>query len=335
MRLRSLWPRHHRKAHNLPPELPPLTRAAKRALLAGRACCEAGKIDEGRKTLIEAFHSDPRIALHPWGMMPHLASETRANVKARLDQRLVDWRKPDEDHAPVRAAAALTHKPKLKEWAQENGFATPRVIGEYSSLAAVDWASLPPGFVIKPINASSNQGVVVVLDGYDHIGRSAIGPDLPAYVASRYTEDRQTKSAVLIEEAVTDCAAAHDSTIKIPRDFKVFAVAGKAVFTRVHDRNANTGKRSLISYDREGFILPATQKLWTASANVPAPPGYAKLIAEVERASRMLPWLLRFDFYLAPEGPLLGEITTYPNAGFGYTQISRRTLLQMWEIHPD
>ena len=45
--------------------------------------------------------------------------------------------------------------------------------------------------------------------------------------------------------------------------------------------------------------------------------------------------MLRFDFYLTAGGPVLGEITTYPSAGMGYTAFSRRTLLQMWEITPD
>ena len=71
----------------------------------------------------------------------------------------------------------------------------------------------------------------------------------------------------------------------------------------------------------------------TAGPALPA--GFAAVVAAAEALSARLPWLLRFDFYATAAGPLLGEVTTFPNAGLDFTAFGRRTLLQMWEIHPD
>lgn len=321
--------------HSLPPELPPLSRVVRRALLSGRDSIGQGRIDEGLSVLTAAFHREPQIALHPWGLLPHLEAQGRGSFKKRLDERLHDWHRSKDGRARMDAVLSVNQKHDLKRWASEHGFATPCTIGQYSSIEAVDWDRLPSRFVLKPVNSSSRSGVVVAIDGYDYIGQSPIGTDVRAYVARRYATEGQTKAPVILEEAVTDCAKTNDPALIIARDFKVFAVAGRAVFTRVLDRNAKNGRRGMINYDRTGFVLPPTAKTWDALQDVPAPDGYENLITEAERASRLLPWLLRFDFYLSPEGPLLGEVTTYPNAGLAYNPFSQRTLLQMWEMHPD
>lgn len=121
----------------------------------------------------------------------------------------------------------------------------------------------------------------------------------------------------------------------VPRDFKVFAVRGVAGAIRVLDRNAPTGKRSRITFDRSGKPIDDPMPDWPEATDKTAPEGLDALVAEAERLSHLFPWLLRFDFYLTPEGPLLGEIATFPNAGLGFRGPMRRLLLQMWQLGLD
>ncbi len=252
-----------------------------------------------------------------------------------MQARLQDWHRPPR--SPLHAGlAALTHKRRLRDWAEGAGFRMPRLIAEASRLEELDWAALPgEGIVIKPVAATDAQGVVLVRDGIDHFARTPVGPDLAAHVRSRWAAAELLDSAVLVEEAVSDPGWPADPALAIARDVKVFAVGGHAGFVRVHDRNAEGGKRALSTRDRLGDVLPQSQKGWPEAPRVPVPDGWDGLIAEAERLSRIFPWLLRLDFYLSPRGPLLGEITTYPNAGLGYSHFGRRTMLQMWEVWPD
>jgi hypothetical protein len=308
---------------------------ARAALDQGRARLEAGDRAGALACYARATELDGRALCRPWGLLPHLEAEGRANLRARFDDRLARWYGPLAHLAPP--VAHLAQKRRLRAWAAEHGFATPRLLAAAPSLDALDWAALPADrLVIKPDNQAARRGVVAVAGGIDHMARAPVGPDLAAYVRAVWAKDGISGAAVLVEEMVRDAEDRRDPELILARDWKAYAVAGRVAFLTVLDRNAEGGRRGRQSYDRQGHHTPPTKANWDESPErLPVPPGYAALIAEAERLSRFFPHLLRLDFYLAPEGPLLGEITTYPAAGMGHSPFARRTLLQMWEICPD
>lgn len=318
-----------------PPPLPELAPEAARALAESRRALAAQDPRAALELCVAAVATDPCILCHPWGLVPHFEAEGRGSVRDRMRARLQDWYRPPR--SPIHAGlAALSHKRRLRDWAETAGVRLPRLIAEADRLDGLDWGALGGrDIVIKPVNATNSQGVVLVREGVDHFARTPVGPDLGAHVRARWAAAGVSGSAVLVEEAVTDTGRSDDPALAIARDFKVFAVGGHAGFVRIHDRNAAGGKRALSTRDRLGRVLPQSQKRWPEAPRVPVPDGWGELIAEAERLSRIFSWLLRFDFYLSPEGPLLGEITTYPNAGLGFSHFGRRTMLQMWEVWPD
>lgn len=210
-----------------------------------------------------------------------------------------------------------------------------------ASLDALDRGALagPSGvadrLVIKPANADIGRGVIILQGGIDHLAEAPVGPDPAAYLRGLWSRAGFADSPVLVEERLCDSEALRDPSLVIPRDIKVYAVAGRVGYAIVLDRNAPGSKRSKQSYDRRGRPVPQTLTTWPESAPRLAPPGLGPVLSEAVRASRLLPQLLRFDFYHTSAGPVLGEITTYPTAGLDHTPFSRRTLLQMWEVHAD
>ena len=322
---------------------PPLARAAQGALRQGRGLWQAGDLTAARAAFARAASADARVFCHDWGILPGLAAAGQASLKARLDARLAAWYTSDRrpGHPPPPEAAALAIKTRLRPWADRHGFATPRLIAAAPHLDALDWSMLraaalsPEGLVIKPANQSTCRGVAVLAGGTDHMAFAPTGPDPAAYMHDLWAREGLADSPVLVEERLCDAEARRDPSLVIPRDIKVYAAAGQTGYVIVLDRNAPGNKRSKHSYDGRGRPVPPTLTSWPEGPPRPAPPGLGAVVAEAERASRLLPQLLRFDFYHTAAGPVLGEITTYPTAGLHHTWFSRRTLLQMWEAHPD
>lgn len=309
--------------------------AAEARLRAGRQALRAGDRAGAMEHFRAAMAHDPAVACLPWGLLPHLQAEGRGTFRLRMQARLESWYRPGArpEHAAI---ARLSRKPEMRAFVADLGLPLPRLLAGPVALGDVPWADLPETVVIKPENDGDSRGVILAQAGHDRMARTPIEGGLEAYVRARHGAlygDRPQR--VLVEEALVDVEAARDPALVIPRDFKVYCVAGHAGLVRIHDRNAPDGRRGLLTCDRAGRIQPLSHKHWPEAPHTPPPPGWERLIGMAEALSRALPWLLRLDFYLTPEGPVFGEFTTYPNAGRGLTPHARRTLLQMWELHPD
>lgn len=324
------------KALFKPAQPPPAPQSHAEVLLeAGRAAIDAGQPEEGLRHIRAAVALEPELVCEPWHLLPHLKAQGRANLRQRMVARRDSWyRAPvSQAHAHV---AALTAKPAMRAWISDLGLPLPELYAGPLPLAALRARDLPARYVVKPVNGANNDGVVLVKDGFDHFRNQPLEGGLETYLGALYSREFDAAPHVLVEECLIDIEQRLDPVLVIPRDFKVFTVAGNAAYTRVHDRNARDGRRSLASFDRNGKRLPSTLKGWPEAAeDMALPEGYAHLIEMAEEISRKLPWLLRLDFYLTDRGPVFGEFTTFPNAGLDSTPFSKRTLLQMWELWPD
>ncbi len=306
-------------------------------LQEGRQALKGGARAEARTLLRAACTLDPAVYCKPWGLMPLLKEEGRDLLRPRMLERLKSWYRAPKSrvHAHV---AHLSGKQEMRLYIKDLGLPLPQLWQQAPDLETLDWAALPDRVVLKPENGASSKGVIVAAGGRDHIAQTEITPDLQNYAAALYQRTFDAPQRLLAEEMLEDVDAQSDPDLVIPRDFKVYAVAGDVAFVRVHDRNAGDGKRSMMTLDRAGRRLPAALSGWPEAPEVdgaPPPDGYGALIAMAEHLSARLPVLLRLDFYLTPSGPVFGEFTTFPNAGLDHTPFGRRTVLQMWELWPD
>lgn len=314
---------------------PAFPEAAGRLLREGRAAFQGGARAEGLVLCRAACALDPSSYCQPWGLMPHLKAEGRDRLRQRMLDRLHSWYRPP--HSRIHAhVSALTRKMEMQRYIAAAGLPLPEQYQQARGLEGLDWAALPERVVIKPENGASSKGVIALSEGWDHLAQVPVGASLRDYAETLYASNfDKPPGRVLAEELLEDVDRCRDPALALPRDFKIFTVAGHVAFVRVHDRNASDGKRGLATLDRMGRRLSPAQTGWPEAPPAPLPAGWDALIAMAEYLSSRLPWLLRLDFYLTPRGPVFGEFTTFPNAGLDYSPFGRRTVLQMWESWPD
>ena len=150
----------------------PLAADAQAQLDLGRAAQRNGDFDFARIAFSRAVKLDGRALCRPWGLLPHLTKQGRYSVRYRLKQRLSSWYPPDLG-TPFGRIALLSHKVRMRAWADTHGFVTPVLLGHVPSVAGIDWARMPAHVMIKPKNASSNRGVVVAIDDFDQMVKTA------------------------------------------------------------------------------------------------------------------------------------------------------------------
>ena len=307
---------------------------AGRHLERGRLLLDKGRRAEALDAFRHAAQCDPRSYFCPWRLMPHLEAEGRAHLPSRMRARVKDWHRGDPPEE-VATLARLAFKPRVAQWARANGFRVPRRIARAPALTALDLAALPDRFVLKPVNGATSAGVILFDGGVDLYRQRPVGPDLRAYAGAVWRVDGVANAPAMVEEAIRDVDRHRDPLLAVPRDVKVFCVGGQAVFFRVFDRNAPDQHRSRATFDRYGAWIDDPSPDWPLPEDRRPPTGFEDAVAEADRASRLFPWLVRFDFFPADDGPVLGEVTTNPNAGIGFEGIIRRAVFQMWEAYPD
>ena len=313
---------------------PAFSQAARQSLEDGRARLAEGNWQTAMAAFREAVAQDCRSFLCPWGIIPRLKSEGRDRMPRRMQARVASWHSGAPPLA-VETLAGLSYKPRMTRWAAAHGFATPTPIAKADRLEVLDFDSLPSRCVIKPANGAANAGVIVLRDGRNALADEPIGADLKTYALDLWARDGVANAAVLVEALIDDVDRPRDPALRVPRDVKVFCAGGSAAFFRVFDRNGPNMNRSRATYDRFGAWIDDPSPDWDPPADRRPPTGFEQAISEAERASRLFPWMVRFDFYCTATGPVLGEVTTTPNLGIGFRGIVWRTMHQMLEAFPD
>jgi hypothetical protein len=317
-----------------------LVPAAIRALWHGRQALRAGDRDGALAAFRAATAADSRAALVDWGLWPGGRPPPDQGVRALCQRRLADWWHPDRVMAAP-LAARLQAKPALHSWAARHGFATAPLLARAPGLDALDWQALPAdGLVIKPARATMRAGVVLIAGGVDRMTATPVlRADLRAHVTRRWQVDGCADQEVLVEALVTETEARTRPELIIPRDIKVFAVAGLPVAVLVHDRNGAGGGQgdelTIACFDARGRRIPDLRQTYSDRTSRRPPVGTDAVVAAAARASALLPQVMRFDFYASPAGPILGEITAYPSAGQKFTAFGTRILAQLWAAWPD
>jgi len=306
---------------------------AQASLREGRKLVRRGEQAAAIRAFADAARVDGRVYCRPWGLERHWGGPAHVAVREHMQRRLTDWYKGDgpKTAPPV---ARLADKVALRMWAEtQSEVRLPKALGQHAGFADVDWANWQDAsVVIKPRHGEMARGVLVLDDGFDLMRHTDIGPDLAAYAAQVWQDEGVADGPILIEELVRDPLRQQDPSVRIPRDFKGFCAHGKLAYVILQDTNGPGGYQAFRcrrSFDAMGAMLPRTHAAVKDNGSTETPENLSTVIQAMERLSDMFPQPLRFDFYLGDDGPVLGEITTYPFAGLNYAPFSARTFLQM------
>ncbi|MDU8910998.1 ATP-grasp fold amidoligase family protein [Aestuariicoccus sp. MJ-SS9] len=248
----------------------------------------------------------------------------------RIKTRWREFQEAPKDSVAGRLTAMPT-KSDFRKWIVAQGVPVSRLIARAENVHALDFAALPDRYIIKPTFAYSSKGVFRV-DGTDvrtlATWRHLPGDTVARIVRDKYVELGLASQEVLVEEAERDVM---DPTLEIPRDVKVFAARGRVPFVQVLDRNGPKARKGMMTVTRDWSRLPASAT-WPELEPEPKPEGFDEAIALAERLSLAFPMLLRWDFFLTPEGPKFCELTRFPNAGKGFQPWIERAIFQLLEL---
>lgn len=314
---------------------PRLARDIAAQMTQAQGLMRQGQVEAAVTTFAKAAERDGRVYCRNWNMDRHREDTAHTIIRNRMQRRLKNWYMGDGPRTapPV---ARLADKLALRQWGEgQTEVRLPKALGYFERFADVPWADWQDAsVVIKPRHGEMARGVMVLAGGEDLMRQATVGPDLGAYAARVWEEQAVEDGPVVVEELVQDPMRKSDPVVRIPRDFKGFCANGRVAFVTVQDTNGPGGYQAFRyrrSFDSTGAPLPRAHATVDDVGGPQTPMGFATIVAEMERLSTMFPQALRFDLFLGEDGPVLGEITTYPNAGLNYTPFAARTFLQMLE----
>lgn len=217
---------------------------------------------------------------------------------------------------------------------------TPRTLANFKSIADFDSFEFPEKFVLKP-DVASGVAVYLMHGGYNlnsgyRLDRSTLREEI-----RRYLEKHQSSSFIL-EEFLTQEGVNHNEPF-IPFDYKAHCFGGKVRFIQVIDRNKLTGHFSSArqvwvsrNWDPAPFPLRLADSVdasvFPPNGNVRAPKCLDALIDLADKIASNINSYARVDLYATERGPVLGEITSFPNMGRGFSEYGNILLGQTWEI---
>jgi hypothetical protein len=237
------------------------------------------------------------------------------------------------DQCPLKirhfASKELTQK-----YAAQYGIHTPKLYGAIGSIEEFDAFDFPDQYVLKPDFASGielylMQGDLNLFDGFRYT-KDTIRSRVAHYLATNRS------SYFIVEEFLCQDVAQKDQPI-IPLDYKIHCFGGRARFVQIVDKNAISrdilhSRQCWLSRDWTHSPFPLRDVTEHPNRPVARPIEYEKMCELADQISSDLGDYIRVDMYATPEGPVLGELSSFTNAGTGFTGYGDTILGQCWEI---
>ena len=175
----------------------------------------------------------------------------------------------------------------------------------------IPFVELPDRFVVKPTHGSGWVKIVTARSTPDQL---EIIDVCRAWLNRSYYKEtlewayKDIKPQIIVEEFIDD------GTGGAPPDYKFFVFHGRVAMIQVDVDQFTEHKRCLFS--RNWQKLDVEFMYAAAAGDIPRPPHLAEMIAAAERLGHGLDFV-RADFYDVGPRIYFGEITVYPEGGYG------------------
>ncbi len=256
-------------------------------------------------------------------------------VRSRLHDRGARWdRNAAAGSKLAELKMILRNKSGGKSFAVAQGFRVPELYWFGKATEPPDFSKFPQNFVLKPNESHSTKGVIVYKNGCNLILGDKISlEDLPRLMTASGPDLGLPADADWVaEEFIVDV----DPQYAIPRDFKFHVGGGRAHIVYAVNRNTGRSKWCTSWYTRDWIRIQDRMNLGRLlGPDMVKPAGYELLLSAVDRLAQSLGIYMRIDFYLTANGPVLGELTPFPDHGLYYTETGELALSQMWSLFPD
>jgi hypothetical protein len=227
-----------------------------------------------------------------------------------------------------------------KQYASAKGIRSPQTLAITRSPEEII-GTMGPRYVMKPEN-DSGRGLFLMHDGINLFDRTLYDNDALREAIQKYQADRGRREFIF-EELLVQEGVSEDAPV-IPLDYKLHVFGGKVRMVHVDDRNTTRTKDPLFRqqgwYTRDWQRSPVRMRAAEYQGDLFNPPSsYAEMLRLAEDiGSEASGVYLRVDFYATPDGPALGEITTFSFGGNGFTPAGdgvMSTLMEIYEMKLD
>lgn len=187
-------------------------------------------------------------------------------------------------------------------------------LGVWDKAEDIDFDTLPDQFVLK---ATHDSGRVIICRDKSTLDRSWAIEEMRQslkrdfYSVTREWPYKNVPRQIIAEQLLVDETGTEDI-----KDYKLFCFDGKVKFLKV-DFNRFIQHRANY-FDKDWNLLDFGEKVCPPDpkAIMQRPDGLAEMIELAEELSKSLQFV-RIDFYYLNNRIYFGEITFYPNSGFG------------------
>ena len=186
------------------------------------------------------------------------------------------------------------------------------LIGVYDSYDDIDFDTLPNQFVLKPNHTSGN--VYICIDK-KQINHDQLRREVNSWLKRNYFRFHRewpykgVKPRIVCEKYMVD-----ESGLEL-KDYKIFCFNGIPKMTQVDYSRFVEHKRNF--YDENWNLIPLNYKYPSNTNNrIDKPENFKTILRLASELSQNFPFA-RVDFYSIDESIYFGEITFYPEAGFG------------------
>ena len=186
------------------------------------------------------------------------------------------------------------------------------LLGVYNNFDEINFAELPNQFVLKPNHTSGNVFICRDKSKIDYI---KLKKEVDLWLKRKYYwlhrewPYKNVKPKIVCEKFMVD------ESEKDLKDYKVFCFNGTPKLIQVDYNRFSGHKRNL--YDVNWGYVPASfQYSSDPNVKISKPHKLEKVLKLAEKLAKEHPFI-RVDFYIINNEIYFGEITFYPEAGFG------------------
>lgn len=226
---------------------------------------------------------------------------------------------------------SLLNKWNSREFAAKLGLSTPQLYWSGRRVTSIPFAQLPERFVVRPAWGTRGVGTYVMNGDLDLIsGRRLSHRDLRQELLSLH--GRLAPFPLLIEALVPN----GDGQPAQGFEYRCYMFGGHVGAIRVTRGGIRVGDPSLYNayYTEQWQRLDDPCRFTNPlSPPLPAPSNLPLLLRAIRTVGAAVGTFMRVDCYLPPGGPVLGELSSTPSGGTGYTPFADALFGQMWEEH--
>ena len=185
-----------------------------------------------------------------------------------------------------------------------------RLLGTYQRASDIPWDDLPSAFVLKATHAS---GWNLIVRDKSLLNRAAASQTCHRWLNTRYTDRQREPVYSNIQPRIICVEYLGDPDTEL-FDYKLYCFNGRVRLIHVDTERFTHHQRTF--YTPEWQRLPFAYTYPVRAEDVPRPASLLEMISLAETLSGSIPFV-RVDFYYIRGQIVFGEMTFYPDGGFG------------------